>query len=339
MELNFEQIKQMTWGTARTTEEDGCLCFYRCTKEQEELFKRRKDEFYRHSLGTAGVRLVFKTDSEKLTLKVNVANISERKRFSFDVFVNDQLVGYLDNFSDVELPVGETPIDLPVGNFEKTFALGEGNKTVCIHFPYSAKGMVRKIILDDNSSFEPLKAAKKMLAYGDSITQGYYALRSSERYIAKLADFFGAEEMNKAIGSDRFCPDLATLTDDINPDYIVIAHGTNDWRTNRTREEFREKSGAFIHTIRKQYPKAKIIIISPIWRQDYTDERPFGDFTKIDEDLRTVVRDMDDVTVIRGFDLVPHEEQYFGDLQLHPNDKGFGEYFNNLIESSQLMNL
>ena len=34
MKLSFAQIKTMTWGTSRITEEDGLLCFYRCTKEQ-----------------------------------------------------------------------------------------------------------------------------------------------------------------------------------------------------------------------------------------------------------------------------------------------------------------
>lgn len=336
MKLSFAQIKTMTWGTSRITEEDGLLCFYRCTKEQEEFFKRRKDEFYRHSLGTAGVRLVFKTNSHNLTMKVKVANISDRKRFSFDVFANNESVGYLDNFSDVELPIGEKRIELPVGNFENTFVLGEGSKTVCIHFPYSVKGMLEAIELDDGATFEALAPEKKMLAYGDSITQGYYALRSSNRYIAKLADFLGAEEINKAIGSDRFCAELASLADDIIPDYIVVAHGTNDWRTSRTREMFREESGAFLHIMRKQYPTAKMIVISPIWRKDYMDERPFGDFTKLDEDLRTVVRDMDNTIVIRGFDLVPHEEQYFGDLQLHPNDAGFESYFSNLTEQYRI---
>lgn len=330
MKLSFKQIKGMTWGAARVIEEEGCLAFYRCTKEQEELFKKRKDEFYRHSLGTAGIRLVFRTSSTKISLKVKVEKISERKRFSFDLFSNNELVGYLDNFSDVELPIGETPIDLPVGDFEKEFELGEGEKIVSIHFPYSVKGMVREITVDDNSFCEAVKAKKVMLAYGDSITQGYYALRSSQRYTARLADYLEAEEMNKGIGSDRFCPALATLTDEVEPDYIVVAHGTNDWRTNRTREEFRKMSGEFLHTIRQQYPKAKMIVISPIWRKDYTDERPFGDFKKIDEDLRTVVEDIENVIVIRGFELVPHEEQYFGDLQLHPNDAGFGQYFEHL---------
>ena len=332
MKLSFEQIKTMTWGAARIVEENSCLCFYRCTKEQEELFKKRKEEFYCHSLGTAGVRLVFRTDSKSLLLKVKVGNISERKRFSFDVFVNDKVIGYLDNFSDTQLPEGEKWIDLQIGDFEKRFDLGEGLKKVCIHFPYSVRGMIREIVLDEKAFFEPVKSEKKMLVYGDSITQGYYALRSSERYIAKLADYLGAEEMNKGIGSDRFCPALAELTDDVQPDYILVAHGTNDWRTNRTKEEFREKSGEFLHTICEKYPKAKLIVVSPIWRTDYRDERPFGDFTKIDDELRRVVQDIDKAIVICGFDLVPHEEKYFGDFQVHPNDEGFHEYFKNMIK-------
>lgn len=336
MKLTFAQIREMTWGAARITEEEECLCFYRCTKEQEELLRKRKDEFYRHSLGTAGVRLVFTTNSQSILLKVRVENISDRKRFSFDVFSNDNLIGYLDNFSDVELSIEEKWIDLPIGDFEKTFCLGEGEKTVCIHFPYSAKGMIREVELDDGASFEAVKSDKKMLAYGDSITQGYYALRSSNRYIARLADYLGTEEINKGIGSDRFCPDMGRLKDEVTPDYIVMAHGTNDWRTNRTREEFREKASEELLALRENYPDAKMIVISPIWRKDYKDERPFGDFTKLDEDLRTVVRDIDNAIVIRGFDLVPHEEQYFGDLQLHPNDEGFEMYFNNLVKQYQM---
>lgn len=332
MKLTFAQIEEMTWGTVRITEEEGCLCFYRCTKAQEELLRKRKDEFYRHSLGTAGVRLVFQTGSQAVQLKVRVKSISERKRFSFDVFSDGQFVGYLDNFSEVELPIGEQWIDLPTGDFEKTFCLGAGKKTVSIYFPYSAQGMIREVVLDDGATFEPVKASKKMLAYGDSITQGYYALRSSNRYIARLADYLGAEEINKGIGSDRFCPDLGRLKDDVTPDYIVMAHGTNDWRTNRTREEFREKAREELLALRQNYPNAKMIVISPIWRKDYKDERPFGDFRKLDEDLRTVVKDIDNAIVIRGFNLIPHEEQYFGDLQLHPNDEGFEMYFNSLLK-------
>ena len=47
-------------------------------------------------------------------------------------------------------------------------------------------------------------------------------------------------------------------------------------------------------------------------------------------------KDIDNITVIRGFDLVLHEEQYFGDLQLHPNDKGFEAYFANWMKQYRM---
>ena len=332
MKLDFAQIEDMTQGAVRITKEEDVLCFYRFSKEQEELLKKRKDEFYRHSLGTAGVRLVFKTDSNKVTIKVRVANVTDRKRFSFDVFADGNLVGYLDNYSGVELPEGEKRVDLPVGDFEKTFELGTGVKKVSVHFPYSVKGMIREIILDDNCKVEPVKAAKKMLAYGDSITQGYYAMRSSARYTARLADWLEAEEINRGIGSDRFCPDLVQLYDDVDVDYIVVAHGTNDWRTNRNRETFCDISKTCYSTLRQQHPEAKLIAISPIWREDYQDERPYGDFRNIDKDIREVLKDDPNATVVCGFDLVPHETKYFGDFKLHPNDEGFREYFQNAIK-------
>lgn len=66
------------------------------------------------------------------------------------------------------------------------------------------------------------------------------------------------------MGSDRFFPELAELRDDIQPDYIVVAHGTNDWRSNRTREWFQEKSKKFFYALQENYPNAKIFAISPI---------------------------------------------------------------------------
>lgn len=39
---------------------------------------------------------------------------------------------------------------------------------------------------------------------------------------------------------------------------------------------------------------------------------------------------LDNVSVVPGFDLVPHDENCFADLKLHPNDKGFNHYFNHL---------
>ena len=54
-------------------------------------------------------------------------------------------------------------------------------------------------------------------------------------------------------------------------------------------------------------------------------------FTEQEEVLRTVCEPYPTIHVISGLPLVPHDEAYFGDLRLHPNDAGFAEYAAKLI--------
>ncbi|MBP3580252.1 MAG: SGNH/GDSL hydrolase family protein [Clostridia bacterium] len=181
-----------------------------------------------------------------------------------------------------------------------------------------------------------MKPEKKLIAYGDSITHGYDALRPSNRYIAKLADMLGAEEYNKAIGGERFFPELAKLKDAFVPDYITVAYGTNDWSC-MDEETFKHKCKAFYTNISQNYPEAKIFAITPIWRKDMSEYREFGDFRKVEQDIRSAVMDIKNVTVVSGFDFVPKDEKYFADLRLHPNDEGFGYQAENLYKEIKVL--
>ena len=62
------------------------------------------------------------------------------------------------------------------------------------------------------------------------------------------------------------------------------------------------------------------------------EERVFGEFKKVDEYIRNVAKDFENITVISGFDFVPKEESLFADMRLHPNDNGFEHYFNSLYD-------
>ena len=174
-----------------------------------------------------------------------------------------------------------------------------------------------------------MKPAKKYLAYGDSITQGYDALRPSNRYAARLADFFGAEEINKANGGEIFVPPLAAMRVDFDPDYITVAYGTNDWSTTDGEAFYRDVK-SFYSTLSDYYPDAKIFAITPIWRANFEEEKPFGKFCTVDEHIRAATAELPNVTVISGFDLVGHDIHLFADLRLHPRDEGFAEYYENL---------
>ena len=56
-----------------------------------------------------------------------------------------------------------------------------------------------------------------------------------------------------------------------------------------------------------------------------------GKVEDIEKCIVECVADLENVILIRGFDLVPKDSGYFADLRLHPNDKGFDYYYKNLL--------
>ena len=330
MIVNYEKIKEISLGAVRVVNDGEKINFYRFTEAQEEMYKNRSKEFYMKSFSTSGVRLSFKTDSKNLSLDIFTEDGSSREFFSLDVFVNGSLVGCIDNFSDVELPAYYSGIDLPLGDYSGEFSLGEGDKEVCIYFPWSVKTSLKRMVLDDGAYIEAIKPKKTLIAYGDSITQGYDALRPSNHYVSRLCEALDAEQINKAIGAEVFHSPLAALADDVIPEYVTVAYGTNDW--NRIKaEDMRKNCSEFYRNIRNNYPDAKIFAITPIWRKDLDLPKDFPDFLSVDKIIRELVADIPEVYVISGFDFVEKNEKYFADLRLHPNDDGFAQYFDALL--------
>ena len=212
MKLSAQQIESITKGAVRIEECDGGVAFHRFTASQELYYRTTNASFYTKSLATAGVRLQFKTNSQRLFLKAELTAGSSRTYYAFDVFTNGEFLDSLNNISSVELPTNYVGVSLPLGMAEKQFDLGDGEKTVCVYFPWSVAVKLLELSVDEDAVVEPIAVPKKLLAFGDSITQGYDAVHPSVRYIGKLADHLGMEEINKAIGGEIFCPKLAALS-------------------------------------------------------------------------------------------------------------------------------
>jgi len=331
MKLTSEQIRSVTLGAIHVEETAQGICFHRFTPEQEALYQTVNERFYERTSFPAGVRLRFRTDSRTLFIKAFIPNLitGTRSFFSFDLWIDGKMADTLDNFSAAPLPENYTAQPMfPLGACEKQFALGNGEKEVCIHLPYSVCVEQFMLSLDDGASLRPVKPRYRLLALGDSITQGYDALHPSARYSAALADALDAEEICKGIGGERFRPELAAAKEPYEPDYITVAYGTNDW--GGSEADFRENSRQFYHILSQTYPKAIIYAISPVWRADWEDARPFGPFFQIEADIRLAIEGLPNVTLIPGFDLIGHDPANFGDWRLHPNDEGFRQYGENL---------
>ena len=330
MKLSHEQIKSITLGAAYVEEVEQRTVFHRFTKEQEELYSGVKQEFYNKAFSNSCIRLEFETDSASLFLKTYLTKRSARLYHSHDIFVDGRLAGRLWGKFD------DTPESVKNGIAAGMFSLGESGKTkkVCIHLPWSYSSDIIELSLDDGASLVPIKKARKILFYGDSITQGYNAVYTSNSYASKVAVGLDAEARNKGIGAEVFRPALAELRDeDFEPDIVTVAYGTNDWAGGVSKELFEERSDKFFGTLSKNYPDAKIFAIAPIWRADWQNMHSLGEFFHIREHFASIAEKYPNVTLIDGFDFLPHDPDLYNDRFLHPNDNGFAYYADGLLDA------
>ena len=338
MKLSFEQIKSVTCGAVRITQKDGIIRFYRFTEEQEALYKPYREvtqsDYYAKTFATGNIRLAFHTDSRRLSLEILTEKGVTRSFFDLEVLVDGKCVGTINNHKDTPFPAGNPKIKCPLGEFQKEISLGQGEKLVEIYLPWSVTTALKGLTLDDGSFVTPVKRPKTLLIFGDSITQGYDVHSISRHYTNRLAEALQADPVSKAIGGEIFFPPLAEAKDDLKPDYITVSYGSNDF-SKTDGSTFDADCKAFYTALRKHYPNAKIFALTPIWRADENKETAFGPFHTVEQRIRAAVADIPDVTVIRGYDFVPHDTELFSDLRLHPNDEGFVYYFQNLWKELQ----
>ena len=329
MILNFEQLKSITLGAVGIEELEDGVHFHRFTPEQTAFYT--KDGVCNNNVpATSGIKFRFRTDSKNLSLTVHTTPTGTRNYFAVDVLRNGIFFDDIRNYEEAELMRKYVQQPLPCGEYQKDFDLGEGEKELLIHLPWDMVTVLKEFRLDDGASLIPVKPAKKLLCFGDSITQGYDVLHPSRKYTSRLADYLDMEEFNKAIGGEKFQPALAACREDFTPDIITVAYGTNDWRRH-TKEMFDETCRGFYKNLSELYPNTPIFAITPLWRK-LQEKKTFelGPFRHIHEAICQHTADLPNVTVIDGFDIIPHFSDYFADLTLHPNGAGFDRYFEGL---------
>ena len=320
--LNLEQIKSVAHGVARVEESNGLVHLHRFTKEQQELYKSTSNDFYIKTFATSGITLEFETESKNLSLSVSISKGSSRTFFTHSIFVNDEKIGELTG------DIGEKENV----KFEKNFFLPSGLKKLKILFPWSVCSRINSIQLDDNATVTPIQKKTKLLMLGDSITQGYDAMKPENAYAVQLASSLDASAINKGIAGEQFFPSLAKHKENFEPDYITVAYGTNDWR-HSNKESFQRRCTEFFENLRESYPDVKIIALTPLWRVDINKPQEFGEpLSFISNHIKKVAKTISNMTVIEGIDMIPHDSQYFQTDGVHPIDAGFIHYGENIIK-------
>ena len=320
MKLKYDIIKSLAFGVDYTEIQEDRVVFSRFSKQERNVLNYGKD----NSFATAGVRLEFETDSRHLKIKVCVkgSNPHGRNFYSFDVYSNDSLIGQIKNFNkEPQYPYKKYSL----ADRQKTFTLSGGLKRIRIYFPWSVQGMIKEIEIDDGSSIMPVTHKRKIVMYGDSITQGYDSEKPSRSYASRLTDWLDADGIKKGIGGSVFLPELAGIKASFIPDFITVSYGTNDWN-GAVFDSFKKRCTAFYENLTHNYQDTLILAIAPIWRADSGERRVFGDFSKVADTLKDIAAQYKNISFIDGIDFIPKNTEYYHDSYLHPNDRGFDKY-------------
>ncbi|MBO7376119.1 MAG: SGNH/GDSL hydrolase family protein [Clostridia bacterium] len=320
MKLSENQVKQIAFGYFSIGTDGGEFVFHRFSSAQEQYYLETSPrDFYKKALATSGVNLDFVTDSASFGFSYSVSSASSRRFYYFDIYI-DNVLKY--HFGEEKMWINRSRIEIP---------LPEGEHRVTVWLPCLAAARLSDLTLDDGASLRPVVHSRKMVCFGDSITQGYDAWYPSLDYTNRLAQHFDADMINLAIGGEKFVPGILdpAFGAAFKPDIITVAYGTNDW-SGFERELFESRCVSFLEGLPELFPGAKIFILTPIWRGDHKRLTKVGTFEEACAFI-TETAERCGLTVISGNNLVPHYEGFFSDLRLHPNDLGYGEYVRNLI--------
>jgi lysophospholipase L1-like esterase len=322
MEADLELIGKITRGAVKVVEENGAAVFRRFTDEQRDVYVANADHLLR-TKANAGIRLEFATDAKSFGISGRVEAASSRKFCFFDVYVNGALVRHVGTHSMAEESEFGFEVKLP-----------EGENRVAVYLPGLSKVFLTELKFNGAKKIVPVEKSRRLICYGDSITQGYDAHYPSLAYTNLITDALDAESVNKAIGGDRFNPPLAALPDAVKPDLITVAYGTNDW-SHAGHEEMRDNAEFFFRNLTTSYPGVPVYAMLPLWRHDWMRVTDVGTFAEGAQIIRAAAGKYRNIKVIDGWELLPHLEECVSD-GLHPNDFGFQFVARNILRHMEI---
>ena len=312
MILTKDEVLSLTSGYVRVLEsEDGFLTFSRFTEAGEAHSVAKNHVFQPRA--TSSVILEAEGDIRRFRFGFRFERGSSRNFFGFSILENGR---FRTSFV----------VDENEGSGEYTF-VPDGPGRVTLIFPNMTRMWIGNVDVDGD--WKAVKRQRKLFIAGDSITQGYDAREPHRAYSSRVAEAMNAEALNQAIGGDVF--DAENLDDlpDFDADAVLVNYGTNDWAGQR---DVKNTSERYFRRLSERFPKAKVIVVEPIWRATEGSVKEKTGYTIAD--VRAIIRDNAlrcGFTVIPGIDLVPHDPELFSDASLHPNDAGFDLYADNLI--------
>lgn len=309
MVLTNDELKKIYFGAYEYEElPDGYLKANQYSKAQMDYFRSALEMWYERCDASTAKTLELTTDASEISFDYKM--IWKCSEDSIDLYV-DGLAHQIVYVKDLK-EEGTVRFSLP-----------EGTHDVVIYLAIDATLLIRNFSIDSDYQI-PVKHTK-VLWLGDSITQGYGPLRSSESYVSIANRYLDYDILNQGIGGYIYDKKSLMKMPGYEPEKIIVALGTNQYgdETMTAVEEYYETLTGIYGT------EIPVLCISPVWRGDNIEALPV--FYVFCEKVKTIAGKYPNIKVIDGLTLVPHLEEYYLD-NLHPNCLGTETYAANLVK-------
>lgn len=195
--------------------------------------------------------------------------------------------------------------------------------------PYGDSVEFSGLSLNDGK-LSPIAArpAFKYVAFGDSITHGFYGENVTKTYPFMIGKKLKWQVVNMGFGSRTTIPFDGDAIAQCGGDLISILIGFNDFYRNKTLAKYKQDMKELILQIRKKQATTPVVLITPIWSSE-----PKWAASKIGlklEDYRKVVRQIvkeskdSNLHLIEGPSLMDNKRAMTKD-GIHPVNKGFAQ--------------
>ncbi len=306
-----QDILDLLHGCCGFFDADGSPGFSRFTEDQLAFYKEYREQAYKvagHS--AAGIYLDFVTDAPEISFRYKLYREFgiELLNSGFDIWEDDRFGAHIavSDSSDVMAVTYRRRSSLP--------------SRIRIYFPNGS------IFLMDHFCFGDAKPTprknKKILFYGDSITQSAYIPNPSLSWYVNTAESLDAEYINRGIGSMIFEERSLPEVDDFQPDYVFVEYGANDLNKHPDQQTALDAAHAWLKRVCILYPNARIIGITPdfIYPHGY-DETHWQRFYGYCNHLYRIYQELH-IPVIRGSSLLPDLDVMFREDHVHLNEAG-----------------
>ena len=307
MRLSAKTLKKLVKGAVYFEEEKGYFVPYRYSKEQIDYMAREEYDWgWRMRAGfSGGIRLEFKTDSQKISFDYLATAMHERSN-TIDLYVN----GVLYSIYKIENRLK--------GHVD--FSLPQGEKTVTIYYPCESILKIKGFTLD--GGYKAIKdKGQRVLIIGDSITQCAGPEFTSSAYLHSLTRKIGYNFLGQGIGGYRYEAQDLMKVEGFEPEKIIVFLGTNYYEKECLEScgyDYEKGVKDFYKRLNELYPTTPILSITPLWRcNDVNMER----LRWCVDTIKKACYEYPNIYVLEGFDLVPNVKECFSD-GVHPNAYG-----------------